>query len=252
MDKRKHLLERCISAFVSSKYSDMDIFCYYQGSQWANVRGKEVFKDVVIDPNPRGVFTPRYELMKRYAHNYDYTILIDDDLFIGPDTKYFDTIRFLESSAGKNVGACTTMNTKRFVRNEIRIVSTNDDINVSGGMVIRRAAILDIIKYFSSKEADYTFDVFWILLYIKGWDLARDYRSFAEHRPVVKINGEHTGFNSSLVGMPYVPIMSEWIREPKMVFRHGRQERETPTLKDINAAGLAERKMALECKSGIL
>lgn len=89
MDNRIAFLERCIKCFKESRYADCDIYCYFQGGRWSEVQGREVFTEVVIDPNPRGVFTPRYELMKRFGVNYDYVIIIDDDLFILPETDYY-------------------------------------------------------------------------------------------------------------------------------------------------------------------
>lgn len=158
MDKRIPFLNKCIDAYRNSKYSDCDIFLYFQGDKIDDVKGKEIFTEIVIDPKPRGVFTPRYELMKRFCGDYDYTILIDDDLYITEETCFEKTCKFME--AYKHVGCSTTMNRRQFIKNKIEIVPFGDEINVQGGLVIRREAVLEIVEYFKDKEADYTFDCF--------------------------------------------------------------------------------------------
>lgn len=249
MDKRIEFLERCIKCFRESEYAECDIYCYFQGEKWEQVQGREIFKDVVIDPKPRGVFTPRYELMKRFGTDYDYLILIDDDLFIGPDTKYYKTIKFMELN--KNIGATCTLNIKSWLGNKIKIVQPGDNFNVCGGMVFSRDAVQTILDYFADKEADYTFDCVWLLLWVKGYDLAKDFRSFASHKTAQtrKLNGEWTGFNWSRVALEYVPFMTEYLNPPKIVFKGHRfgYEHSIPLLSDVNEAGLKER---ARCRKG--
>lgn len=243
MDKRIGFLERCIKCFAESKYAEYDIYCYFQGHLWDSVQGREIFKEVVIDPNPRGVFTPRYELMKRYGKDYDYVIIIDDDLFIQPETDYFGMIDFMRKF--RNVGAMCCLNVKAHIKNRVDIVGQNDCFNVLGGMVFSRAAIQTILDYFADKEKDYTFDCVWLLLWIKGYDLAKDFRSFAVHKTAgtQKIDGEWTGFNWSRFKMNYVPFMPEYLNEPKQEYNPKRYgwERGIPSLKDVNEKGLEER-----------
>ena len=217
MDKRIPFLERCINHYKASKYAECDIYCYFQGSKWESVQGREVFKGAVIDPNPRGVFTPRYELMKRFAKDYDYCIIIDDDLYILPDTDYDKTIKFIR--AMKNHAIVSVTNTK-----VNGLIEENPDINIEGGMVFPRSAILEILDYFKDKERDYTFDYFWYLCYVKGYDLYRDRRSRAQHVPCRRVDGKLTGFNESIMSKPYIPMMTEYFRSPGTWFNHRRIE----------------------------
>ena len=240
MDKRKHLLEECIEAYKNSRYYGIDIFLYYQGEEFDSVKGKEVFGDVIIDSKPRGVFTPRYELMKRFGYAYDYVIIIDDDLFIQPETDYFKTIKYMETY--RNVGATCLLHTERAVKNLIKSVNDGSEyFNVAGGLVISREAVACILEYFKDKEKDYTFDCFWLLLWIKGFDISKDYRSWAKHVASRKIDGQFTGFNEMRTVLEYVPIMTEYLNEPKTVFNHGQYEVDLPTINDINDSGLRER-----------
>lgn len=243
MDKRIPFLEKCIKCFKESRYASKDIYLYYQGELFETVNGKEVFKDVVIDDKLRGVFTPRYELMKRFAKDYDYTILIDDDLFIANDTDYFSTIKFMAQF--KSVGAASIMDERSHLKNKVDLCGKRDIFNVLGGMIFKKECIALILDYFKDKEDDYTFDNVWLLLYVFGYDLAKDFRSYAMHKTAnKKINGEWTGFNWSRFYLPYKPFLTEYLNEPKMVFnpkRHG-WERSIPNLIDINQKGMEMRK----------
>ena len=243
MDKRVPFLEKCIQHYKNSKYAECDIYCYFQGSKWNYVKGGEIFKDVIIDPNPRGVFTPRYELMKRFGIKYDYCIIIDDDLFIQPETEYFNMIKFMQKQ--KNIGAMSCLNVKTWIQNRIDIVGTKDGFNILGGMIFPQECVQIICDYFADKEDDYTFDCVWILLWIYGYDLAKDFRSYAQHKTAAtqKIDGDWTGFNWSRFKMPYKPFLTEYLNEPKMVYNPDRYgwERGIPSLKDVNLKGLEMR-----------
>lgn len=234
MDKRKHLLERCIECYRNSRYADCDIFCYYQGSLFESVKGREIFKAVIVDNKPRGVFTPRYELMKRFAIDYDYTIIIDDDLFILPETDYCKTVKFVQSM--KNRVVCTLSNSK-----VTGIIERDDNVNIEGGMVFPRSAILEIVKYFSDKEQDYTFDYFWLLCYVKGFDLYRDRRSRSNHCPCRKVDGKFTGFNDTMMSKPYIPMMTEYFLPAGVRYNHNRIEPDFTTPKHLTELGKRER-----------
>ena len=240
MDKRQHFMEECIDAFKKSRYSDCDIFCYWQGEKWGKVKGKEIFKDVVIDSMPRGVFTPRYELMKRYGTDYDYCIIIDDDLFIQSETDYYATIRLMQQFP--NVGCACITHTQRAVKNRVEIVNSgNEYFNIAGGLVLSADAVRIILEYFADNERDYTFDCFWLLLWVKGYDLAKDFRSWAKHVAARKVNGQWSGFNESRVRLKYVPIMAEYIDDLRLVRNHGRDEMPIPTIGNVNERGRLER-----------
>ena len=236
MDKRIEFLERCIKCFKESRYAEYDIYCYFQGHLWDSVQGREIFKEVVIDPNPRGVFTPRYELMKRYGVNYDYLIVIDDDLFVLKDTDYDKSIKFIRQNRDNIIVSLS--NTK--VNGLLEYCP--DGINIEGGMIFPRKAVLAILDYFADKEQDYTFEYFWLLCYVKGFDVYRDRRSRAQHVPVRKVDGEYTGFNFSLVNKPYIPMLTEFYDNPGTIFRHGRFEPNFLRFKHLNDFGKAERK----------
>lgn len=235
MDKRIPFLERCIKHYKASKYAGYDIYCYFQGSKWEEVQGREIFKEVVIDPNPRGVFTPRYELMKRFGKDYDYCIIIDDDLYILPETDYDKSIKFIQMAHDRAIISLT--NTKV----DGRIEAFPEGINIEGGLVLPNSAVRTILEYFKDKEADYTFEYFWLLCYVKGFDVYRDRRSRAQHVPVRKVDGEYTGFNYSLVNKPYIPMLTEFFDNPGTHFQHGRIEPKFLSFRHLNDAGKVER-----------
>lgn len=234
MDKRKHFLERCIAAFLNSLYKTCDIFCYYQGELWDSVVGKEIFKSVIIDSKLRGVFTPRYELMKQFAKDYDYTVIIDDDLFIEKETDYYKAVKFVEFMGDSVVVSLSNSKTKN-------LIERRNDINIDGGMVIPRRGIMEILDYFRDKEKDYTFDYFWLFLYVKGFDLYKDWRSKSNHVPSRKVNGEFTGFNYSRYHLEYIPMMEEWFKPAKFADGHGSHGAQFIHVSDLTEAGKAER-----------
>ena len=239
MDNRIHFLEDCIAHYKASQYNGIDIYLYFQGLNFDAIKGKDVFADVIIDSKPRGVFTPRYELMKRFGVNYDYVIVIDDDLFIEDGTDYWKTIKLLETN--KNIGAACISESKAFVKNRVDIAGAEDLFNVRGGLILPRESVKMIINYFSDKEKDYSFDCFWLLIWVRGYDLAIDYRSYARHVCARKVNGEYSGFNASLVRMPYEPLLTEFFNERPIALRYGSYVRDIPTIKDANDLAIRTR-----------
>lgn len=241
MDKRIPFLNECIEAFRKSRYSDCDIYLYFQGEKFSDIQGSEIFTDIVIDREARGVFTPRYELLKRYGKDYDYVIIIDDDLFIQDETDYYATIRFMQKF--KNVGCSCITHSRRAVCNRIEIIKNGREyFNIAGGLILSNQAVREILEYFADKERDYTFDCVWILLWIKGYDLAKDFRSWAKHTAARKVNGEWSGFNESRTALKYEPIFVEYLENLKTVFGHGKYEIDLPTIDNVNASGREERR----------
>lgn len=242
-DDRNHLLKRFIDSFKKNKlYSNADVFLYYQGQNLPK-EAEDFFKDIVISPILRGVFTPRYELFKRFCMNYEFTILLDDDLFLYPDTSYEKAMAFLDFN--ENAGCCCISRHIAPLKNEIKCISSKMGYyNVSGGMVFPKRAIKVILDYFKDKEDDYTEDVFWLLLYVKGFDLYQDFSSRAIHLYNQKDkNGNRTGFNKMRMTKPHKPILSEWF-DSRLVYqeKYGMKVWQIKELKDINSAGIAERK----------
>ena len=239
-DDRVHLLKKCIDCAKKSRYSDCDFFLYFQGKN----RDFDIsfFSEIIWDNQLRGVFTPRYELMKRYGRNYDYIIIIDDDLFLNPNTSYENSIAFC--GANNHVGAVALTHTKNAVKNEIRCVSgTSEYFNVCGGLVLPKRSVNLILEYFKDKEKDYTEDVFWLLLYVKGFELYKDYTSYSTHIANRKtVNGELSGYNKMRLEKPHVPILTEWFDSKKEIIDNGLSCRwKLKEMKDINQNGINER-----------
>lgn len=243
---REPYLERCIRCFKESRYfGKCDFYLYYQGGNIHEVDGIDVFTDIVISPVLRGIFTPRYELFKRYGLAYDYIIMLDDDLFIRPDTDYYKAIDFCKKI--RNVGCITVAKAKPDGKT-IKRISYPDYtlIDTNGGMVFPRESVEIILDYFKDKEKDYSEDMFWLLLYIKGKDLYNDKRSMAIHvcnRPGK--SGAITGYRKMRAEKPYVPIMSEWFYDSKLIKKDyiskDKMVRDTKSLKYIKPEGLEER-----------
>ena len=238
-DDRIHLLNQCIDCIKNSRYSDCDFFLYYQGK--SRDFDVDFFSGIVWDDDLRGVFTPRYELMKRFCLRYDYTILIDDDLFMNQDTSYETAMLFCNMEP--MAGAVALTHSKPAVKNEIRCVSgTREYFNICGGLVLPQKSIKIILEYFVDKEQDYTEDVFWLLLYVKGLDLYKDYHSYATHIANRKSkNGELTGFNKMRIEKPHVPMLSEWFESKKECLANGTSRWKLKDVKDITSAGILER-----------
>lgn len=209
MGDRVHLLNRCINCFLDSENRESDIYLYFQGDNFGDVEHPEAFKAVVIEDQPRGIFTPRYELMKRFGRNYDYVVIIDDDLFVRPDTNYRKAAEFC--SKVPYVGCVSLTNWAQSVRNEVSLVSYPEYFNIDGGLVLPKWSVETILDYFKDKEADYTEDMVWLLLWVKGYDLYKDHRSRAYHAMNSKTkSGEFTGYSVVRMTKKYKPILSEW------------------------------------------
>lgn len=239
-EDRGHHLQRCVSCLKNSKYKDADVFLFWQGSQ--DVPEKDFFKGIIFDTELRGIFTPRYELMKAYSLNYDFTILIDDDCFLYQYTSYDLSMDFL--SFEPLAGAVSLGRHFDKVRPEIRMIDySHEEFNVNGGLVLPRKSVQIILDYFSDKEQDYTEDVFWLLLWIKGYDLYRDFSSKASHTCNQKgKNGEISGFRKMRYEKPRIPLLPEYVTERYEFSKmHKRWIYVTPEVKDINEAGRAER-----------
>lgn len=239
-DDRVHLLKKCIDCAKNSRYADCDFFLYFQGEN----RDFDIsfFSGIIWDNQLRGVFTPRYELMKAFCLDYDYTILIDDDLFMNESTSYDTGISFCDFES--LAGAVALTHSKPSVKNEIRCVSgLSEYFNICGGLILPQKSIDIILQYFSDKEADYTEDVFWLLLYVKGFDLYKDYHSYATHIANRKSkNGELTGFNKMRLEKPHIPMLSEWFDSKKEIMGDDVSWRwKLKEMKDINQAGINER-----------
>lgn len=239
MDDRIDLLNRCVRCFKNSPYEKDDLYVYFQGNHFDMVENKGVFKDVVIDERPRGVFTPRYELMKRYAKSYDYTVLIDDDLFITENTDYNGMMRVAEKLPYVGCVNCTTRSNAMSEIIEKR--RWNEYYNIEGGMLFPRRSIEVILDYFKDKEKDYSHDVFWLLLWVKGYDWYKDWRSSSIHVGGKMINGEVTGYRKLAAQLDYEMIMPEWFEVPPVVNHYGKCQHDIPTMKQAKEEAFIER-----------
>ena len=248
MDSRIDLLNRCVDAIKASGYCNADVFLFFQGTHADEIQDKEFFKEILQSPNPRGVFTPRYECIKQFGINYDFSIIIDDDLFMYPDTSYESAMDFLNNNEDAGCVCIGSSNNKR----ENKIVCFSDSMeyyNICGGLVLPKRSMQIILDYFKDKEADYTEDMFWLLLYVKGYDLWKDYSSNAVHvsnyrTKEQKQKKEFTGYAAMRIEKPYLPILQEYFSDPKLTTYNGlydRPIRDIKSLKHINANGLRER-----------
>ena len=243
-DDRIHLLNKCIACIKGSRYKDADFYLFYQGSRFDEVKDSDIFKEVLFDSKLRGIFTPRFELMEKFCIDYDFTILIDDDLFLYPTTSYETAMWFLDMN--QKAGAVSIVTHKKKTRKEItKVKETDYNFNVDGGMVFPNRAIRVIVDYFKDKKDDYTEDMFWLLLYVKGFDLFRDWTSQAEHNfnEFSVDNSELTGFSKMRVEKEYKPILTEYFDTPSMCYRkeYGKSVRSIKTLRNLNDAGREER-----------
>lgn len=246
-DDRTNLLERMVLSFKKNpEYCTADVYLFYQGERFNDFKYKDFFKQTIVDKNLRGIFTPRYELMKRFSLMYDFTILIDDDLFLYPDTSYSTCMSFLEFNP--KAGCCCIRTHRGKRKNHIENISASmGSYNVNGGLVFPRKSIEIILEYFKDKESDYTEDMFWLLLYVKGYDLFQDYSSSSIHLFNQKTKeGEYTGFSKMRTEKPHKPILSEWFDSKKQFEeRYGTEVWSIKELKDINENGIKERRKNL-------
>lgn len=243
MDGRIGALERCVDCIKASKYADSDVYLYYQGTELYKLQDRDFFKYTIVDAQPRGVFTPRYELMKRFSLDYDFTIIIDDDLFMYPDTSYENAMAFLNQVP---TAGCVCIGT-HFNKRENKMVCVSDNMgyyNIRGGLVLPQNSVKIILDYFNDKEADYSEDTVWLLLYVKGLDLWQDHSSNAIHTSNYKEKKKHTGYSMVRLTKPYIPILSEYFNDTELTTENGRWDipvRNIKSLCHINDKGLAER-----------
>lgn len=78
--------------------------------------------------------------------------------------------------------------------------------------------------------------------------MGRDFRSFANHMTVAKVEGEYTGFNEALAKMDYIPFLSEYLYDPPIVLRHKRHERDIPGFREMKPSGFEERERCRKLK----
>lgn len=241
-DDRIDILDRCVRCIKNNKYySDADIFLYFQGDK-SFLKNKDVYKEVLYCDRLRGIFTPRYELMK-FCADYDFIILIDDDVFLYEDTSYQNCMDFLNFNP--KAGCCNICTSKGRLENSIELRSVmGKDYNIMGGIVFPKRAIKIILDYFADKEKDYTEDMFWLLLYVKGFDWYQDKSQKAIHMSSLKNkDNEYTGYIKMKIEKPYVPILSEYFDDAGYYFEE-RVERNLARIKrlnNINENGKRER-----------
>lgn len=241
-DDRDYLLDRCVSCIKNNRnYHDSDVYLYWQGS--ANkIPYKDFYKDVVIVDSLQGVFLPRYVLFDMVKDKYDYVILIDDDSFMYPDTSYESAMTFLHTIEDNGVCNIGSHFDKR--RNEIRTINYNcENYNVQGGIVFPRKCVNLVVEYFREKRTDVTEDIFWILLFVKGYDLYRDFSSNLIHtcrRPAR--DGSVSGYYRLRIEKPNVPLLPEYTNAKLVKDDFGdRMRYKIPECRDVNDAGLEER-----------
>lgn len=241
-EERSHHLKRCVEAINGNQiHKDADIYLYWQGSE-DSIPYKDRFSGILISPDLKGIFTPRYELFRCYGLIYDYTILIDDDLFMYPDTTYQTAMDFLKMQG--NDGICNLGRQYDKRRNEIRVLDyAREDYNVNGGIVFPRECVETILDYFHGPNDNVTEDIFWILLYVKGYELYRDFTSnviHASHR--TDKDGKMSGYLRERLTKPHVPLLPEYTtgRQVKDFFTDGKRWK-IPECRDVNKAGMEER-----------
>ena len=240
-EDRDYLLKRCVESIQKSKYFDSDIYLYWQGDAEA-IPYKDRFTGIIVSERLRGIFKPRYELFKA-CHNYDYVILIDDDLFLYPDTSYDTAMAFLR--AINNTGICNLGRQFDKKRNELRKIDySREDYNVCGGIVFPKRCVELIIDFFKDTDENVTEDIFWILLYVKGYDLYRDFSNKSLHtcHRTAK-DGSNSGYYKMRLEKPHRPLLPQYTnaRQVKDYFE-GQMRWKVPETRDVNEAGLEERK----------
>ena len=222
-------------------YKDTDIYLYWQGNA-DKIPYKEKFTKIIVSDKLRGIFLSRYTLFATYGMLYDYTILIDDDMFMYPDTSYEGAITFL--GAIQNNGICNIGRQFDKRRNELRMIDyAHEDYNLFGGIVFPKKCIEVIVDFFKNTDEKVTEDIFWILLYIKGFDLYRDFSSnliHTCHRPNKK--GGASGYYKWRLEKPHFPLLPQYTIQKQVKDDFGDRMRwKIPECRDVNEAGLRER-----------
>lgn len=239
---RVHLLKRCIESLNKNNlYKDADIYLFWQGDE-NEIPYKNRFAGIISSDRLRGVFYPRYALFEKFSVDYEYTILIDDDLFVYEDTSYENAMRFLKMI--NNNGICNLGRQFDKRRNELRRINySSEDYNVNGGLVIPNKGVKILVDFFKDTDESVTEDIFWILLYIKGFDLYKDFTSNALHSSHRKSkNGEASGYFKWRLEKPHVPLLPQYTKQ-KLVkdFFGDRMRYKIPECRDVNEAGMIER-----------
>ena len=241
-EDRAYLLERCVNCINQNVlYANADLYLYWQGND-SKIPYRERFADIMSVPTLQGIFVPRYTLFKTYGVRYDYTILIDDDMFMYPDTSYESAMNFL--SAINNNGICNIGRQFDRRRNELLMIDyAHEDFNLFGGIVFPLKAVKVLVDFFDGTDPNVTEDIFWILLYIKGFDLYRDYSSnliHTCHRPAK--NGDASGYYKWRLEKKHIPLLPQWTIPHLVKDDFGERMRwKIPECRDVNAEGLAER-----------
>ena len=215
-----------------------EFFLYYQGEE-ADVERKDFFSDIIFDNRLRGVFTPRYELLKRYGVNYEFSIILDDDLRMTKATSYEHGIG--EIRKNPKIGAVSLAQYKK-TSSRFELAKRGMRFSILGGLILPKKSVCLILDYFKDKEKDYSEDdAFWLIPYIKGYDLYLDSTSYALHGGKEKDeNGQHTGFLKSWLEMPFVPTLEEWTTLSE-IKKEDKTALKIKGLAGVNEKGLAER-----------
>lgn len=241
-EDRAYLLDRCIKCINENRlYSKADVYLYWQGNE-NKIPYKDRFAGIISAPTLQGIFLPRYTLFKTFGVRYDYTILIDDDMFMYPDTSYETAIAFLQAIG--NTGICNIGRQFDRRRNELRVIDyAHEDFNLFGGIVFPQRCVQILVDFFEGTDPKVTEDIFWILLYIKGFDLYRDFSSnliHTCHRPAK--NGDASGYYKWRLEKPHIPLLPQWTEAHLVKDDFGDRMRwKIPECRDVNEAGLAER-----------
>lgn len=241
-EDRAYLLDRCISCFLKNDlYNGADIYLYWQGDK-DKIPYADRFTDIICAPTLQGIFLPRYTLFKSFGLKYDYTILIDDDMFMYQDTSYETALAFLR--AINNNGICNIGRQFDKRRDELRMIDyAREDYNLFGGIVFPKKCVQVLVDFFSDTDPKVTEDIFWILLYIKGFDLYRDFSSnliHTCHRPNKK--GEASGYYKWRLEKPHIPLLPQWTSAHLVRDDFGDRMRwKIPECRDVNEEGRKER-----------
>lgn len=241
-ENRDYLLRRCVEAINQNElYKNADLYLYWQGDK-EKIPHKERFTDIIIADRLMGIFMPRYQLFKTYGLQYEYTILIDDDMFMYDDTSYENAIAFL--GAIDNNGICNIGRQFDKRRNVLKMIDySKDDFNLFGGIVFPLKCVKIIVDFFKDTDENVTEDIFWILLYIKGFDLYRDFSSnliHTCHRPAK--DGSESGYYKWRLEKPHIPLLPQYTIAQLVKDDFGDRMRwKIPECRNVNAAGLEER-----------
>lgn len=159
-----------------------------------------------------------------------------------PDTSYENAIAFL--GAIDNNGICNIGRQFDKRRNQLSMIDyAHEDYNLFGGIVFPQKCIEVLVDFFKDTDPAVTEDIFWILLYIKGFDLYRDYSSnliHTCHRPAK--DGSASGYYKWRLEKPHIPLLPQYTISHLVKDDFGDRMRwKIPECRDVNEAGLKER-----------